>query len=34
MDPQLFEGGFGQEWFIRCDAAPGLVESDLFDVSG
>ena len=31
MDPTLFEGGFGQEWFIRCDARPGLVETDLFD---
>ncbi len=31
MDPELFEGGFGQEWFIRCGAAPGLVETDLFD---
>ena len=31
MDPTLFEGWFGQEWFIRCDARPGLVETDLFD---
>ena len=30
MDPAMFEGGFGQEWFIRCDAPPGLVETDLF----
>ena len=31
MTPELFEGGFGQEWFIRCDAQPGLVETGLFD---
>lgn len=31
MAPEMFEGGFGQEWFIRCDAPPGLVENDLFD---
>ena len=31
MSPELFEGGFGQEWFIRCDAEPGLMETDLFD---
>jgi LmbE family N-acetylglucosaminyl deacetylase len=31
MKPAAFEGGFGQEWFIRCDAEPGLVETDLFD---
>ena len=31
MAPEMFEGGFGQEWFIRCDAPPGLVETDLFD---
>jgi LmbE family N-acetylglucosaminyl deacetylase len=31
MAPELFEGGFGQEWFIRCDAEPGLVETGLFD---
>jgi LmbE family N-acetylglucosaminyl deacetylase len=30
MPPASFEGGFGQEWFIRCDADPGLVETDLF----
>ncbi len=31
MAPEVFEGGFGQEWFIRVDAPPGLVETDLFD---
>lgn len=31
MDAEMFEGGFGQEWFIRCDAEPGLEETDLFD---
>ena len=31
MAPELFEAGFGQEWFIRCDAGPGLVETDLFE---
>jgi LmbE family N-acetylglucosaminyl deacetylase len=31
MAPEMFEGGFGQEFFIRCDAPPGLVETDLFD---
>ena len=31
MAPEQFESGFGHEWFIRCDAPPGLVESDLFD---
>jgi LmbE family N-acetylglucosaminyl deacetylase len=31
MAPEMFEGGFGLEWFIRCDAPPGLVETDLFD---
>ena len=30
MAPEMFEGAFGQEWFIRCDAAPGTVETDLF----
>jgi LmbE family N-acetylglucosaminyl deacetylase len=30
MAPEQFEQGFGYEWFIRCDAEPGLVESDLF----
>jgi LmbE family N-acetylglucosaminyl deacetylase len=34
MAPQLFEGGFGQEWFIRVDAPPGTVETDLFDDLG
>jgi len=31
LDPTMFESAFGQEWFIRCDAGPGLVEIDLFD---
>jgi LmbE family N-acetylglucosaminyl deacetylase len=31
MPPESFELGFGYEWFIRCDAEPGLVETDLFD---
>jgi len=31
MAPKMFEGGFGYEWFIRCDALPGTVETDLFD---
>jgi len=31
MEPATFEVGFGQEWFIRCDAEPDLVETDLFD---
>ena len=31
MPPELFEGGFGQEWFIRCGAEPGTEETDLFD---
>ena len=31
MAPELFEGGFGHEWFIRCDAEPGTEETDLFD---
>lgn len=34
MAPEMFEGGFGQEWFIRSDASPGLLESDLFDGLG
>ncbi len=34
MDSELFEVGFGHEWFIRCGAAPGLVETDLFDGLG
>jgi LmbE family N-acetylglucosaminyl deacetylase len=31
MAPEMFEGGFGQEWFVLCGAPPGLVEADLFD---
>ncbi|MDQ4070494.1 MAG: GlcNAc-PI de-N-acetylase, partial [Actinomycetota bacterium] len=31
MPPEMFEIGFGTEWFIRCDAPPGLFETDLFD---
>ena len=31
MAPELFREGFGYEWFIRCDAEPGLRETDLFD---
>jgi LmbE family N-acetylglucosaminyl deacetylase len=31
MAPEMFETGFGTEWFIRCDAPPGLAENDLFD---
>ena len=31
MPAASFEAGFGQEWFIRYDADPGLVETDLFD---
>jgi len=34
MPPEAFERMWGQEWFIRCDAAPGLVETDLFDGAG
>ncbi|MGH9264608.1 MAG: PIG-L family deacetylase [Acidimicrobiales bacterium] len=34
MAPELFEGGFGQEWFILCGGPPGLVETDLFDPPG
>jgi LmbE family N-acetylglucosaminyl deacetylase len=30
MAPEQFEEGFGYEWFIRCDAEPGLHETDLF----
>jgi LmbE family N-acetylglucosaminyl deacetylase len=30
MAPDQFEDSFGQEWFVRCDAEPGLVETDLF----
>jgi LmbE family N-acetylglucosaminyl deacetylase len=31
MAPEAFEGAFGTEWFVRCDAPPGLTETDLFD---
>ncbi len=31
MSPEFFEAGFGQEWFIRCDAPAGTIETDLFD---
>ena len=31
MSPEMFEVGFGYEWFIRCDAPPGLLETDLFE---
>ncbi len=31
MAPEMFESAFGQEWFIRCDASPGTVETDLFE---
>jgi LmbE family N-acetylglucosaminyl deacetylase len=31
MAPEQFEEGFGHEWFIRCDADPGMEETDLFD---
>ena len=31
MAPEMFENGFGQEWYILCGARPGLVETDLFD---
>ena len=31
MAPEQFEEGFGHEWFIRCDAEPGLIETDLFE---
>jgi len=34
MAPEIFEGGFGQEWFVRCDAEPGLAETDLFEGIG
>jgi LmbE family N-acetylglucosaminyl deacetylase len=30
LAPEAFEAGFGHEWFIRCDAEPGLQETDLF----
>jgi len=31
MAPEMFENGFGQEWFVLCGSRPGLVETDLFD---
>ncbi|HEX2047497.1 MAG TPA: PIG-L family deacetylase [Acidimicrobiales bacterium] len=31
MAPEMFEGAFGIEWFVRCDAPPGLAETDLFN---
>lgn len=31
MEPARFKEAFGYEWFIRCDAEPGLREADLFD---
>ena len=31
---EMFEVGFGTEWFIRCDAPPGFRETDLFDGLG
>jgi LmbE family N-acetylglucosaminyl deacetylase len=34
MPPQAFEHVWGQEWFIRCDAPAGLVETDIFDGVG
>ncbi len=34
MPPEAFDHVWGQEWFIRCDAPPGLVETDLFDGVG
>jgi len=34
MPPEAFERMWGQEWFIRCDAPPGLIETDLFDGAG
>ncbi|MDQ2826098.1 MAG: PIG-L family deacetylase [Actinomycetota bacterium] len=30
MPTEMFEGGFGQEWFVRVGAPPGTVETDLF----
>ena len=30
MPPEMFEGGFGQEWFVRVGAPPGTVETDIF----
>jgi LmbE family N-acetylglucosaminyl deacetylase len=34
MPPDAFERLWGQEWFIRCDGPPDLVETDLFDGVG
>ena len=34
MAPEMFEAAFGWEWFIRCDAPPGLAETDLFNGPG
>ena len=34
MEPATFVEAFGYEWFIRCDAEPGLQETDLFDGLG
>jgi LmbE family N-acetylglucosaminyl deacetylase len=34
MAPEMFEAGFGHEWFILCGAPPGTVETDLFDAPG
>ena len=31
MPTDMFEVGFGTEWFVRCDAPPGLQETDLLD---
>jgi LmbE family N-acetylglucosaminyl deacetylase len=30
MNREQFVEGFGYEWFIRCDAEPGVAETDLF----
>ncbi|HEX3622656.1 MAG TPA: PIG-L family deacetylase [Acidimicrobiales bacterium] len=34
MPPAAFEHVWGQEWFIRCDAPVGLLETDIFDGVG
>jgi LmbE family N-acetylglucosaminyl deacetylase len=31
MAPEMFEGAFGTEWFVRCDAPPGHHETNLLD---
>jgi len=31
LAPEMFESAFGTEWFIRSDAPPGTVETDLFN---